>query len=88
MQIRSGEKEKCIIMFNAKWQLKYMQKKKEKKFLLQKLLTPGPFQGLYSTQKFDHSKLAPPSSTPWRMDDKWSENSFLLGSNSVANNDG
>jgi hypothetical protein len=27
-------------------------------------------------------------STPWRMNGKWSGNSFLLGSSSLANHDG
>jgi hypothetical protein len=31
-----------------------------------------------------HSEPAP-SSAPWRMDGKWSGNSFLLGSSSLAN---
>jgi hypothetical protein len=26
-----------------------------------------------------------PTSEPWRMDDKWSGDSFLLGSSSLAN---
>jgi hypothetical protein len=30
----------------------------------------------------------PRSNTPWRMDGKWWGNSFLLGSNYVANHDG
>jgi hypothetical protein len=34
-----------------------------------------------------HSERAP-SSAPWRMDDKWSGNSFLLGSSSVGNHGG
>jgi len=33
---------------------------------------------------FDHNELAP-TSAPWRMDGKWLENGFLLGSNSLGN---
>jgi hypothetical protein len=29
-----------------------------------------------------------PTSAPWRMDGKWSGNSFLLGSSSLANHGG
>jgi hypothetical protein len=29
-----------------------------------------------------------PTSTPWKMDDKWSGDSFLLGSSSLANHGG
>jgi len=40
-------------------------------------------------QVFDgHSEPAPPTSAPWRMNGKWSEHSFLLGSSSLANHDG
>jgi hypothetical protein len=28
-----------------------------------------------------------PTSAPWKMNDKWSENTFLLGSSSQANHD-
>jgi hypothetical protein len=34
-----------------------------------------------------HSEPAP-TSTPWRMDGKWSGNSFLLGSSYLANHGG
>jgi hypothetical protein len=37
--------------------------------------------------KEGHSELAP-NSTPWRMNGKWSGNSFLLGSSSPANRGG
>jgi hypothetical protein len=34
-----------------------------------------------------HNELAP-TNAPWRMNDKWSRNKFLLGFNSLANHGG
>jgi hypothetical protein len=39
------------------------------------------------TRKGGHSEPAP-TSAPWRMNDKWSGNSFLLSSSSLANHGG
>jgi hypothetical protein len=42
---------------------------------------------LQAWKGWGHSEPAP-TSAPWRMDGKWSGNSFLLGSSSLANDGG
>ncbi len=57
--------------------------------VLASLLLPCPgaahvHQNMYV---WGHSEPAP-TNAPWRMDDKWSGNSFLLCSSSLANHGG
>jgi len=47
-------------------------------------------KGIYTVnlvQHYGHSEAAPTSAL-WKMNDKWSGNSFLLSSSSLANHDG
>jgi hypothetical protein len=48
---------------------------------------PSHTVSLHAWKGWGHSEPAP-TSAPWRMDGKWSGNSFLLGSSSLANHGG